>query len=152
MQDDLLRSAEFWFLENTRYQTETLEVRIAEGILSEPHEIEVLGVNAGQGHSVEVQPFSRRLSIRFRGVVAYQLYDETFGRPDKFEPDTKGVLREYSKSEYLEYLRSGTLFPWVRTGRFRHFGLSLGDAILDVVAEGDPEISELSESMLEADA
>ena len=152
MENELLRSAEYWFLEGTHYESEILEVRIAAGVLSEPHEIEVLGFKAGEGHSVEVQPFSPRLSIRFRGVVAFQLYDEGFSRPDKYEPDPKGVLREYSKSEYLEYLRTATHFPWVRGERFRHFGLVLADAILDIVAAEDPEILENAQSILEADA
>jgi hypothetical protein len=149
---EVFSASEHWFLESVRYRDDLLEVRIAGGVLSDPHDVEVLGVQLGEGRSIELQPFSPRLAIRFRGVAAYQTYDESFSRPDKHEPDAAGVLREYVKSEYLGYLRSATYFPHVRTGRLRHFALVLEDAILDVVAEAEPEITELTESMLEADA
>ena len=145
MSGDLFAGLRYWFLESLRFDGEGLEVRIAAGSLSEPHDIEILGVNAGQGQSVEVHPFNTRLSVRFRSVLAYQVYDESFSRPDAQEPHATGVLREYSNSEYLTYLRSATYFPHVRGDLYRHFSLVLEDNVLDVVAESEPEITEAAE-------
>jgi len=148
---EILDSSRFWFLESLRYTQETLELSIAEGILSEPHQIEVLGVDAGKGHSIEVQPFSRRLAIRFSNVFAYQVYEESLSHPEKYEPKGHGILREYRRSEYLEYLTSATSLSALRTS-YRHFGVILEDDIVDVVADREPELFEVSEPLLEADA
>ena len=149
---EVLDVGEYWFLESLRYSSETLELHLAEGILSEPHQIDVLGIDAGEGRSLEVHPFSRRLAIRFTNVLAYQVYTESIAGPDKYQPEgNRGVLSEQSKSEYLDYLTAATYLPGVR-GPFRHFSVILQDDILDVVTESDPEILEVSEPAYEADA
>jgi hypothetical protein len=152
MPRQILDTAEHWFLESLLYRDGTLEVRLAAGILSEVHDIEVLGVSAGPGRSITVEALSRRLAVRFRGVAAYQVYSESFSRPDRYEPAATGVFREHAKSEYLECLESSTHFPLSRPRSYRHFSLALEDEILDVVAEEEPEFEEIEESVLGADA
>lgn len=142
--DTILENGHSWFLERLVYG-DALEIHIVEGIRSaEPQKIRVAGVDLGEGYSTDVSEKSRHVLVIFEDVFAYQVTNESYMTRDEYEIRTKGVLCKYERSRYLDFIKSWTLIDSLRASAYTHFGLILEDDIVDVVAEKEPRIEQLS--------
>lgn len=142
--ETILDAGHSWFLERLAYH-DALEIYIVEGIQSaEPQKIQITGVGLGEGYSTDVTEKSRHFLVVFENVLAYQVTNESYMTRDEYEIKTKGVLCKYERSRYLDFIQSWTLIDSLRAGAYTHFGLVLEDDIIDVVAEAEPRIKQLS--------
>lgn len=140
----ILDTGHNWTLERLEYG-DALQIYIVEGIISaKPQQIQIAGVNLGEGYSTDVNETSRHFVIVFQDVIAYQVRNESYTTEEENEVRTQGVLCRYEHSHYLDYIRSSTLIDFLRGSSYTHFGLTLQDEIIDVVAEAEPRIDPLT--------
>lgn len=135
-------SGHSWFLERLAYR-DALEIHIIEGIRSaKPRQINIAGVDLGEGYSTDITEKSRHFLVVFEDVLAYQVLNESYATVDEYEIRTKGVLCRYERSHYLDFIRSSTLIDSLRENAYAHFALNLQDDIIDVIAESEPRIND----------
>jgi hypothetical protein len=137
----ILETNDSWFLERLVY-TDHLSLILVEGIKSSLMEITVGDINLGEGRSIDVTDKSRRITVSFEDVIAYQLQNESFTYRDQYEQGTEGILRVYERSRYLDFVRSHSLIDALRENRYTHYSLILIDEIIDVISGAEPELSE----------
>ena len=140
--ETILDTGHSWFLERLGYCDFTLQVCVVEGMASEPKNIHVAGIELGEGRSIDVRSDSRRFTIFFEDVLAYQITNESYTKGDDYEIKTKGALCKYERSRYSDFVRAWTLIDSIRGDKYIHFGLLLEDDVIDVISEAEPRIEQ----------
>ncbi len=94
--------------------------------------------------------------ILFRDYILYQIRNESFG---SYAPDEVGhgrYLMTFEKSRFLSYLPvatdaqmldDGSYYP----GKWVHYGIYTQNHVIDVIAHGVPELSEVRKDCLPCD-
>lgn len=140
----ILDTGHSWALERLDYG-DALQIYIVEGIISaEPQQIEIAGIDLGEGYLADVNETSRHFVVVFEDVIAYQVTNESYTTGNKNEVRTQGVLCRYEHSQYLDFIRSSTLIDLLRGNSYKHYGLILQDEIIDVITEVEPRIDSLT--------
>ena len=131
-----------WFLERIAYH-DALEIHILEGVRSAaPQQIQIAGVDLGEGYATDITENSRRVLVVFENIAAYQVTNESYTTADEYEIGTKGVLRKYDRSHYLDFVRRSTLINSLLAHAYTHFRLVLVDDVIDVIAKAGPRIEQ----------
>ena len=134
----------WWFLKRCAYETEHLEIEIAEGLVAEEaDDIEIAGKILSGSRRIEVTPASRRFRVTFSDSLVVRIVSESYARPDTHGEPATHPLRRYEHSEFLDHVRSATLLESLRCGEFRHYCLVLVDDVIDVVTLEEPAIEAL---------
>jgi hypothetical protein len=77
----------------------------------------------------------------FGRYVAYSVRDESFTQVDEEEVHTGRLACVYSKSKFLDYVRSSTFASDEYPGPITHYGFNCLNHIVDVAALGKPTIT-----------
>jgi hypothetical protein len=78
--------------------------------------------------------------LLFEKYVAYSVRNESYTRKDVDEVWEGYLLRRYSKSKFLDYVRSSTFASDEFPGKLHHYELVCTDQIIDVVTVQPPAI------------
>jgi hypothetical protein len=119
-----LNSCQYLFLRDTAEPREnSLRLLIEEGIPSpEPVSLKIAGTVITDCHKVTVGENARRFEICWDSYVAYSIRNESFvvadDESEKFE--LGNLVRVYSESKFLEYVRSATIAHDEYPGPTRH--------------------------------
>ena len=94
-------------------------------------------------HPVESTEQSRLFEIVWQGYVAYSVRNESFVEPDEYESAAGGRLRIYSKSRFLDFIRTATLARYEYPGPIQHIGVNCEDHIVDVASTSEPQVRQI---------
>ena len=79
----------------------------------------------------------------FNSYIAYSVINESFDQADKAEFYTGKLFRNYSKSNFLDYLKVSTFATAEHPGVFSHYQLIALNHIVNVASINSPQISVL---------
>ena len=135
----VLDDARSWFLDAIVYQDE-LRIIVAEGIIGEKTEELCVGEHTIRDLTpLDVSENSRRFSIRFPQLVAWQVVDESFTIFDEYEErDDKGTLQTLTRSKYFDYVKANHGWFEDRLGPAKHYRVWTENEVIDVVACESP--------------
>ncbi|HXJ85766.1 MAG TPA: hypothetical protein VMS18_03050 [Candidatus Binatia bacterium] len=142
-----LNSCSYLFLREAGETIEfSLRLMIEEGVaLPEATPIEVCGVSLGSGHNVTSGENTRLFEVCWDSYVAYSVTNESFANgvdeTDKFE--LGNLVRVYSKSNFLEYVRKATLASDEYPGPLQHIGIICEWHVIDVISTSLPTVKKL---------
>lgn len=84
------------------------------------------------------------IRVAFPSYVACNVRWETYTIWSDYDEFTGQIVREYSKSRYLEYVKNDTAASDEWPGKLRHFGICCGWEIIDIVSVDEPEVHYLT--------
>lgn len=138
-----LDDARTWLLESLSYTNE-LQVTVVELIRSDASESLVVDGHTIEGlHALASSAESRRLTVRFSGIVAWQVVNESYTAFDKSEQrDDEMILQTLTRSAYLDYVEAN--HGWFKdlVGPAVHYRLWTEDEVVDVVAHEPPVVEQ----------
>ena len=79
--------------------------------------------------------------IVFRTYIAYAMLNESYASIDESEEFTGTHFRVYSKSRFLDYVRTASFADEDYPGKFTHYEIASENHIVEVVSVDAPEIS-----------
>lgn len=131
-----------WFLEAISYQGGSLAVRVVEGMrTSGPEDLAVGGLVLQNTYAIGTMLHSRRVTIRFDRLVAWQCVNESFTAFDEYEVgEGEGALREMTRSRYLDYVNGSHGFYADVVGPAKHYRIWTENEVIDVVAFDPPSL------------
>jgi len=94
------------------------------------------------GHIV-VADGSSIYEIIFDQYVAYSVRNESYTQLDKEEEFEGRLACIYTKSKFLDYVRTSALASDDYPGTFKHYGFNCLNHIVDIVSTSPPKIVEL---------
>lgn len=118
-----------------------LVIYLGIGIVSE--EPETLVFNSGATIN-DARPILEDDSVSIRVVfpsyVSYNVRWESYTGGSDYDEFIGRIGREYSKSRYLEYVKSDTIASDEWPGKLKHFGICCEWEIIDIVSIDEPQI------------
>jgi hypothetical protein len=104
--------------------------------------LEVAGQIIDGLHALKPSPSSRKFTISFSRIVAWQVVDESYTTLDKSEQrDGEGFLQLVTASAYLSYIQANHGWFVDVAGVAQHYRLWTEDEVLDVIAHEPPVIA-----------
>jgi hypothetical protein len=85
---------------------------------------------------------TKKTEIEFDSYIGYSIRNESNCPYDPDEVYVGKLLRVYSHSKYLEFIKASTFILPNQEGKFKHFGIICEDHIIDVISVDDPRVSE----------
>jgi len=146
---DEINSAKSLFLLNIEEpQDNQVIITIQETTLSGAEEYVKIGDKAiGPLRAIISDEGCRKFNLLFRSYIAYTVMNESFPLWHEYEEWTGKLLRVYSKSNYLDYIRKDTsakeYFDYVNE-KLKHFSINCENHVIHVVTIEQPIINEIS--------
>ena len=132
-----------WHLIAVAFEFPTLEVHLAQPILSEPEPFVFQGRVVANLPRAEVTEQSRRFVVHFDVVRAHRVIDESYTTWDDYEQrDSTDVIQVLSRSRFLDQLEAHNGWIFESSTVPRHFRIWTYDAVIDVLAIGEPTVEE----------
>ncbi|HEY8560759.1 MAG TPA: hypothetical protein VIL74_10330 [Pyrinomonadaceae bacterium] len=78
--------------------------------------------------------------IIFESYIAYSVLNESFACVDESEIYSGNLFRVYSKSNFLEYLKSATFASKDYPGEFKHYEIAALNHIVEIASVDAPQI------------
>jgi hypothetical protein len=131
-----------WLLESLSYSSELHATVVELFKEADATSLEVAGQTIGSLHALEPSPSSRKFTISFSRIVAWQVVNESYTTFDKSEQDDgEGFLRLVTGSAYLSYVQANHGWFVEVVGVAQHYRLWTEDEVLDVIAHTPPVIA-----------
>jgi hypothetical protein len=80
------------------------------------------------------------LKVGFTSYIAYNVRWESYTCWSDYDEFTGRLVREYSKSRYLEYVKTDTFASDEWPGKLRHFGICCEWEIIDIISIDEPQV------------
>lgn len=130
----------YFFLETIIPNEEgALTLRLKIGVVGEPEDFSFNGVTIRDTRPI-VENEDIRIEIIFPSFIAYNVRWESYTTWSNYDLFEGKKIREYSRSRYLEYVRSDTIASDKWPGKLRHFGFCCEWHVIDVISTDQPEI------------
>lgn len=131
-----------WLLESVAYSRDLRATVVELFADADSTSLDVAGRALEGLHAFRPSASSRRFSITFSRIVAWQLVDESYTKFDATEErDDKGFLQILTASTYLAYIQTNHGWFANVAGTARHYRLWTEDEIIDVIAHEPPVIA-----------
>jgi hypothetical protein len=144
---EALRGCPYLFLEElTELESDTLRIRVVEGITSDaPEPIEVAAPSLGEGFPLRVTAEFRRYEVVWHCYVLYQLTNESFAKVEMPSDRTVAAsVAALDSSNLLEYIAHSTRAPNECPGKLTHYQIICSDHIVDVVSAQRPDCQRIA--------
>ncbi len=105
-----------------------------------PEDIEILGKVIEGTRPIESGPGCRLFELVWPSYVAYSVRNESYTSWDDAERWEGKLLRLYSESHFLDYVRRATFASNDYPGPMRHWGLVCLRHVVDVVSTAGPKV------------
>lgn len=79
--------------------------------------------------------------IIFESYIAYSVLNESYAQVGKSEIFTGNLFRIYSKSNFLDYLKSATFATEDYPGKFEHYEISALNHVVEIASVDTPQIN-----------
>lgn len=102
---------------------------------------ELIGILEG-ARAIEHLPGCRIFDVRWSSYIAYSVINESYasGEPET-SVGTGKLFREYSRSEYLHYMRNASWACDDHPGPYKHWAAYCLNHVVDVASPSEPEIT-----------
>lgn len=141
---ELINAHKFIFLRQLDEPCDNqLRLVVAEALVGKTVTDQVAGTEI-KSNELIIDASSRIYEFTFNRYVAYSVRDEIYCSWDKDESFEGRLFCVYSKSKYLDFVRSATIARDDYPGPLRHFGFNCLNHVVDVVSDVEPIISELN--------
>ncbi|MBV9925099.1 MAG: hypothetical protein JOZ96_08805 [Acidobacteria bacterium] len=108
---------------------------------SEPEEMKIGDVVLAGARPIISDDTCYAYEVLFGSYVAYSVRNESYTPEDKSEEYVGRLFRVYSKSHFLDYVRTATFASDEYPGKLNHYEIVCENHILDVVSVGEPDIT-----------
>jgi hypothetical protein len=95
------------------------------------------------GHRVESTDEGRLFEVVWQFYVAYSVRNESFVSHDEHELSVGEKFRIYTKSHFLDFIRSATFATNEYPGPIQHISVNCEDHIVDVVSTKEAEVKRI---------
>ena len=109
-------------------------------VRDEAEELVVGESSFGLTHRIEHTDACRVFELTWDMYIAYSVLNESYARADDGEIFTGRRLRLYSKSKFLEYVRSETWADDHYPGPPKHVAISCESQIVNVISVAEPQV------------
>lgn len=82
------------------------------------------------------------IQVELGSYIGYSVRNEPFTVWDRAEESEGHAFRTYSKSQYLDFIKSGAIADEVHAGPFGHYGMACLNHVVDVVSASEPVVTE----------
>jgi hypothetical protein len=117
-----------------------LRIVVAEGLLGEPTQIDIEGVDLGEGRPILVTDESRSFELRWDNYVAYAVRNESFWKAEDDELPRGRMLERRFDSAFFRYVSATTFADDEYPGPLEHWSLTTLNHCVDVVSVGPPRV------------
>lgn len=129
-------------IEDAGHNVLRLVVRVgAEG--TEAKSIAVGGTVISGLRQVAADESAPEYEITFVSYIAYAVRSESYTLRDKEEAWVGNSFRVYSKSRFLDFVRSATFASSEYPGPFAHYSLVCQDHVVDIASISQPKVNRL---------
>ena len=124
------------------YDLNCLRIELIQaGPAGTPREVEISGHTMNNMTPIDVTPDSKAFCVTFDSYVSYNVLNESHSSSAESHEVFSGKLfRVYTKSNYLDYVRSHTSASDVFPGPLAHYCIVCSDHIIDIVSAHSPEV------------
>ena len=140
----ILDTGHTWFLDRLFYEPAdaALNVEVLEGArVSAAHDLTIGEHKIENVYDLGTTPTSRRVRIRFLGLIAWQCVDESYTAGNDEETfETKGYLCVLTSSRYMKYVEQAHGCYADLVGPAKHYRLWTENEVLDIVATEAPAV------------
>lgn len=91
-------------------------------------------------HQISASESTPEYEITFASYIAYAVRNESYASRDKQEVWQGKSFRVYSKSRFLDFVRSATFATAEYPGPFAHYSLGCQDHVIDIASTAQPEV------------
>jgi len=112
-------------------------------VSAEAENIQIGGSVISGLRQVSVGKSGPEYEITFASYIAYAIRNESYVLQDKEEAWVGKSFRVYSKSRFLDFVRSATLASPEYPGAFAHYSLVCQDHVVDIASVSQPKIERL---------
>jgi len=109
----------------------------------EATEIAIAGTIISGLHHVSAGESSLQYEIDFATYIAYAVRNESYVLRDEEQVWAGKSFRVYSKSKFLDFVRSATFATTEYPGPFAHYSLVCQDRVVDVASIAQPKVKRL---------
>jgi hypothetical protein len=141
---DLINIAHSLFLtEIVEHVQNGVTIAFKESVVSNDEEFITIGRKTiGSARRVSVDEKGDIYQIIFDNCAAYHVIDQSFATFDDGE-NIGRLLRVYTNSKYLDYIRDTTIVEHIREGELKHYRLICEFYVIDVASVYEPILSKL---------
>lgn len=140
-----LNQYKYFFLDSIRANDDILTIYLTIGEVGKPEDISFNGVTI-TGTRPILENSSLVIELVFSSYVAYNVRWESYTTRSDYDIWDGRLIREYSKSRYMEYVKSDTIASDEWPGKLRHFGFCCEWHVVDVVSVQEPAIRILNKN------
>lgn len=94
-------------------------------------------------HQISADESTPEYEIVFASYIAYAVRNESYASQDKQEVWQCKSFRVYSKSRFLDFVRSATFATAEYPGPFAHYSLVCQEHVVDIASTSHPEVRRL---------
>lgn len=117
-----------------------LRIVVAEGLLGEPTQIDIDGIDLGEGRPILVTDRSRSFELRWDNYVAYAVRNESFWKAEDDELPRRKMLERRFDTAFFTYVSATTFADDEYPGPLEHWSLTSLNHSVDVVSVGPPRV------------
>ncbi len=112
------------------------KVNKTKGLMKITNEVEI------EGSSIDVDDNLPIVQLDFESYVAYSVTNESFTVMDDYEISEGRIFRVYSKSRYLDFVKTGTIAEFIfPEEQFVHYQIPCLNHIIDIISYDEPKIT-----------
>ncbi|MDN8592785.1 hypothetical protein Q0V21_29115 [Paenibacillus sp. 11B] len=94
-------------------------------------------------YSIDIDESLPFIQLDFEWYIGYSVRNESYTVWDDYEEFKGKIFRIYSKSRYLDFIKSSTFATEEYPGPYKHYGISCLNHIIDIVSTTEPIIKEI---------
>ncbi|MFK4329573.1 hypothetical protein ABH955_000225 [Bacillus sp. RC240] len=112
------------------------KVNKTKGLMKITGEVEI------EASSIDVDNNLPIVQLDFETYVAYSITNESFTVMDDYEISEGRIFRIYSKSRYLDFIKTGTIAEFIfPEEQFVHYQIPCLNHIIDIISYDEPKIT-----------
>lgn len=112
------------------------KVNKTKGLMKITGEVEI------EASSIDVDDNLPIVQLDFETYVAYSITNESFTVMDDYEISEGRIFRIYSKSRYLDFIKTGTIAEFIfPEEQFVHYQIPCLNHIIDIISYDEPKIT-----------
>ncbi|KZD38168.1 hypothetical protein B4083_2633 [Bacillus cereus] len=112
------------------------KVNKTKGLMKIKNEVEI------EASSIDVDDNLPIVQLDFESYVAYSVTNESFTVMDDYEISEGRIFRVYSKSRYLDFVKTGTIAEFIfPEEQFVHYQIPCLNHIIDIISYDEPKIT-----------
>jgi hypothetical protein len=121
-----------------------LLINIVEAGIAETEEKVMIGDKSiGPARAIGINDNCKKYSFYFQTYAAYHVINESYSMYHEHEERVGSLFCLYSKSNYLDFIRSNTIVEYLREGELKHYAINCLNHIINIATMDEPIIERI---------